>query len=254
MNKYVSFISDEDFLDAVEFVVKSYIVENSVKMIEDELKHGKNTADFIKLIFDVYTKQISLQGWLDSEINRQKDKSRNNKICEFHQKVLGKVPGWQDLKIGSPYGVDLKNDDNTVFIELKNKFNTLNSSSSLATMLKLENIIHEHPNAKAYICYIVEKKYKSKDKIWHVKENRENSDGSKVTIDHCNENIKLVSGYKVYELVTGDRTALKQVYEALPLAINDVLKNKYDLPDFKLSKSDQEILDSYGDYVFNYDD
>ena len=58
----------------------------------------------------------------------------------------------------------------------------------------------------------------------------------------------------MYELVTGDRTALKQVYEALPLAINDVLKNKYDLPDFKLSKSDQEILDSYGDYVFNYDD
>ena len=54
MNKYVSFISDEDFLDAVEFVVKSYIVENSVKMIEDELKHGKNTTDFIKLIFDVY--------------------------------------------------------------------------------------------------------------------------------------------------------------------------------------------------------
>lgn len=46
---------------------------------------------------------------------------------------------------------------------------------------------------------------------------------------------KKITGYKVYELVTNDPTALHQVYKALPPAINDIMK-KEDKPRFNLSK------------------
>lgn len=155
------------------------MINNTKDNIEKELKHGKNTTDFIKVLFDVYGKQISLKDWLIKEDFRKNDKNLNSKIGEFHQNLLGSVPGWTNLETGSKYSVDLKNDDDTIFIELKNKHNTMNSTSSLGTMRKLENIIEKHPNVTCYIAYIIEKNYGSKNIVWKVNETDENSDGTK---------------------------------------------------------------------------
>ena len=111
------------FLDCVEILVDAYLSQNDSVNIEKELKHGKNTTDFIKCLFDVYTQDISLEEWAEGEVRRRNDKTINNKIGEFHQNLLGKVSGWINLGVGDKSGLDLKKEDNSIFIELKNKHN-----------------------------------------------------------------------------------------------------------------------------------
>lgn len=103
--------------------------------------------------------------------------------------------------------MDLTNEDHTKFIELKNKYNTMNSSSRKTAIEKLENILKKHPNAELYICYIIGKDYKIKDE----------------TIKN-HEKIREISGSKVYELITGNPNALEELTNTLPIAINDTIK------------------------------
>ena len=79
-----------------------------------------------------------------TELLRQSDKTINTKIGEFHQELLSKVNGWVDLGIGDETEVDLKKEDNSIFIELKNKYNTVNSSSTKTCREKLENILERN--------------------------------------------------------------------------------------------------------------
>lgn len=129
MNKYVEFVSDEDFLECVRKVVESYQTLDENVTPTSILTESKNTIDEFKTIFDVCVNQINFDEWLKFELTRQQDKTINNKIGEFHQELLGKVDGWVDLGMGDETEIDLKKEDNTVFVELKNKYNTMNSSS-----------------------------------------------------------------------------------------------------------------------------
>lgn len=177
-------------------------------------------------------KKIEFEEWSKSEIIRQNDKTINNKIGEFHQEILGKVDGWVDLGIGDETEADLKKEDNSIFIELKNKYNTMNSSSTKVCREKLENVIEKYPNATAYWAYIVSKDYKSEEAIWEYH-------GIK------NEKIRRISGDKLYELITGDSNSMKKVFEAIPKAIVNILGE-----DYKISKKDEKILAEYADYIF----
>ena len=141
MNKYVEFVSDEDFLECVRKVVDSYQTLDENITPTSILTESKNTIDEFKTIFDVCVNQISFDEWSKIELTRQQDKTINNKIGEFHQELLGKVNGWADLGVGDETEIDLKKEDNTVFIELKNKYNTMNSSSEKTCREKLEKVI-----------------------------------------------------------------------------------------------------------------
>jgi hypothetical protein len=239
INKYVDFVSDEDFLEAVNHVVGAYSLEEK-SVPEDDiiniLEKSKNTTDEFKAIFDVVTKQKTFENWRIAELERQEDKTINNKIGEFHQILLGKVNGWVDLGIGDSTQIDLKNEDNTIFIELKNKHNTMNSSSSKTCREKLENVLKDYPNAITYWAFIVSNKYKSEEKIWKYKKIE-------------NPQIRIITGKKVYELITGDPNALEKVYYAIPKAIEDLLGTKYK----SLDKEQMEIINEYGDFLFSKD-
>ena len=166
MNKYVEFVSDEDFLECVRKVVEAYQSLDENVSPTSILKESKNTIDEFKTIFDVCVNQISFDEWLKFELTRQQDKTINNKIGEFHQELLGKVDGWVDLGIGDETEIDLKKEDNTVFIELKNKYNTMNSSSEKTCREKLEKVIEKYPDATAYWAYVISKNYKSECRVW----------------------------------------------------------------------------------------
>lgn len=97
MNKYVDFVSDEDFLVCVKHVLDSYLSDEYQQSPIIVLKESKNDIDAIKTIFDVTVKRIGFGGWANKELERQQDKTINNKIGEFHQELLGKVDGWVDL-------------------------------------------------------------------------------------------------------------------------------------------------------------
>ena len=108
MNKFVDFVSDEDFLECVRKVVEAYQSLDENVTPTSILKESKNTIDEFKTIFDVCVNQIIFDEWLKFELTRQQDKTINNKIGEFHQEFLGKVERWVDLGGCDETEIDLK--------------------------------------------------------------------------------------------------------------------------------------------------
>lgn len=233
MNKYVEFVSDEDFLECVKHVIDFYLSDEYQEEPMTVLKESKNGIDAIKTIFDITVKQIGFDGWANKEMERQQDKTINNKIGEFHQELLGKVEGWVDLGVGDETEIDLKKEDNTVFIELKNKHNTMNSSSTKTCHEKLENVIEQYPDATAYWAYIISRKYRSENRVWKY-QGRED------------EKIRRISGDLLYEMITGDSNALEKVYEAIPKAIVDLLGE-----DYKLLPYDEKLMKEFQEFIYH---
>ena len=60
MNKYVEFVSDEDFFNEVKTVIEKYMLVPEYESNEEILKHSENTTDEFKLLYDVYINNINL--------------------------------------------------------------------------------------------------------------------------------------------------------------------------------------------------
>jgi len=208
-NNYVDFVSDEHFEKCVKHVCNAY--SNFYKIINKESlqKHG---ADPFKMVFDMMNLDLNYESWLPKEKARQDDKTVNNTIGEFHQLLLGGVDGWTDLGIGDDTHLDLKKDDNSAFIEIKNKENTVNGSSQHKLRERLEEAHDENPDAICYWAYLVSENGKVHDRIWWPYTNARER----------NENIRRLSGKRIYGLVTGDDNNLKKVLDVLPNAIKNI--------------------------------
>ncbi len=210
-NKYVDFVSDEHFLECVAHVCKGYFETRNDLTIEDLKDNG---LDPFKTLFDIINKKISFEEWLKTEEGRQYDKTLNNRIGEFHQKLLGGVKGWKDLGTGDESKLDLVKKDMSIGIELKNKFNTVNADSLNKVRDKIEEFVRINTGSRGYWAYIIEKDNSSGESIWNKKDRAEN------------KRVRKIWGYKVYELVTKDKRALNKTWKALPKAINDYFNGK----------------------------
>lgn len=214
----MSFISRENFL---------LHVSNTITQYGDKLKpynlkkFNKNTIDPIKLIFDKNVYNYTWEEIIKNEILRQRDKSSNNDIGYFHQRIFQyidccSVPqtGWD--VIFKQDNIKLKNDDevSTVFVEMKNKHNTMNSSSSSKTYINMQSQILKDDDCACFLVEIIAKK--SQDIDWVI------------TVDgtpNKHRRIRRVSIDKFYELVTGQKDAFFQMCMALPEAIDQVLQS-----------------------------
>ncbi|MFH1283016.1 MAG: Eco47II family restriction endonuclease [bacterium] len=205
-NRYVSFVSDKDFLECVKWVCDAYPDKSKVVTMKSV---QRNRIDPFKMVFDMTNSEISVDTWIKNEIVRQADKTINNRIGEFHQKLLGKVKGWNDLGVGDDSKVDIKKEDGTVFIEIKNKFNTMNSDATASCRRKLKNAVSKNTKAKAYWAYVVSKKGDSGESVW-------------VYGGENNPRIRKIWGNRIYELITGEEDALENVWRAIPNAIRDL--------------------------------
>ena len=238
MNRYVTFVSDEIFLEEVEKVVKAYATdEDLIKTPLEVLTESNETIDQFKTLFDIFSNRFSLNSWKNFEIPRQHDKTASNRVGDFHQNLLGRVDGWVNLGRGHPTGMDLKKEDDSIWIELKNKYNTMNSSSLRDTRFKCEELALMYPDAKIYWAYIVSANYKSFDITWEYKD--------KKGMHEVNDNIRNIAGKDVYTLITGDESAFEQLFNAIPKAINDIKKSEYDL-----NPKDQLIFEEFKHLVF----
>jgi len=222
-NKYVDFVSDEDFLECVKYVCEAY-PEKIIEIDMNKLK--RNALDHTKLLFDIYNNEIEFKHWITGERIRQTDKTVSNRIGEFHQKLLGKVKGWQDLGRGDPLGIDLKNNDETIFIELKNKHNTVKGKDHKSVFDKLKKVLDKYPESTIYYAYIIPKKPSTGERIWNPSKREPN------------EQIKEIWGSKIYELITGDTDALQKVIAALPKAIKTITNSNHEL-----SETDKKIIE-----------
>ena len=150
MNDYqLGFISNEAIFEHVQNTVEQY------RRVIDLKAFNHNIIDPIKLTFDAKIYGQSIRQTIESECIRQIDKTNNNKIGYFHQYIFKYAGGeWQVPDNGERGGFDVVNDALGIYAEVKNKHNTMNSSSASATYLKmLDKIMRSGNQAR---CYLVE--------------------------------------------------------------------------------------------------
>ncbi len=208
-NKYLKYISDEHLFECIENLHNSYI---KAKANISKKKFYSNKIDTFKLTFDSKFNELDEEALIKTEINRQIDKSINNSIGTFHEQILGGVQGFE---IGNFSGFDIKAKNDTLFADMKNKHNTMNSSSSESLFQKLANYADNYKNANCYWVQILAKK--SFNEKWFSEINGK---------EYSHSRVHKISGDKFYHLVTGRENALFELYEVLPKAIDDFLNEQ----------------------------
>lgn len=138
------------------------------------------------------------------------DKSNNNQIGYFHQNIFAFIGDWE-VPI---QGFDIIHRQQKIFVEVKNKHNTMNSSSSQKTYLKMQNQLLDDPQST---CMLVEVIAKCSQNIpWVI-----SLDGQRTYRD----NVRRVSMDQFYAIATGDKQAFVKLCQVLPRVLDDVLSN-----------------------------
>ena len=202
-NYNLSFIDNQTLFNHVKETVLKY------RFNIDLERFNKNLIDPIKLTFDSKVYNKTMRDLIDGEIIRQIDKSNTNHIGYFHQNIFNYIGnGWEVPN----QGYDIINPEEKIYVEMKNKHNTMNSSSSQKTYARMQHTILNDSEAKCYLVEVIAKH--SQNITWVV-----SMDGTQMSHD----NIRRISLDKFYEIVTGEREAFKNLCEKLPLVIEDVV-------------------------------
>lgn len=203
-NYNLGFISNEIIFRHIKETVEQYAT------VIDLAEFNKNIIDPIKLTFDAKVYGKSFEEIIESECIRQIDKANTNHIGYFHQylfKYAGN--GWYVPK----KVFDVANDELKIYVEMKNKHNTMNSSSAQATYMKMQNQIIKDPMST---CILVEAISKQSQNIpWKAKLN---------SVQFAHNNIRRMSMDKFYELVFHDKYAFVNLCKALPIILDDVIE------------------------------
>ena len=215
------FISKRDFALHVRETIRKY----GDKLESFDLQRfNRNIVDPIKLIFDKTVYHATWEETINNEIFRQRDKSNNNDIGYFHQRIFqyvkgcsvppnGESGGW-DVIYANPEGVRLPDGSlvHTVYVEMKNKHNTMNSSAAGKTFIKMQDQILKDDDCACFLVEAIAKR--SQNVKWET-----SVDGRSVG----HRLIRRVSLDRFYELVTGIPDAFFRMCMALPDVIESVV-------------------------------
>ena len=216
----LDFITEEEFKNHVRATIMKY----GEKLESYDLKRfNSNLVDPIKLIFDKSVYRTSWEEIVNDEIFRQRDKSSNNDIGYFHQNIFSyfkgcEVPqaGW-DVIYRNPEGIKMPDGDvvHTIYVEMKNKHNTMNSASSAKTYIKMQGQILEDDDCACFLVEAIAKK--SQNIKWATKVDGKN-------VQH--RLIRRVSMDQFYAVLTGDNESFYKMCMALPGAIHSVVNEE----------------------------
>ncbi len=224
MSWTLSFISEEDFTEHVRSTIQKY----GDKLDSFDLKKfNKNIIDPVKLIFDKTVYRATWEETISNEIFRQRDKSNNNDIGYFHQYMFkyikncsvpanGDEGGW-DVIYYNPNGITMPDGTvvHRVYVEMKNKHNTMNSASASKTFIKMQSQLLDDDDCACFLVEVISKH--SQNTRWET-----TVDGKKVG----HKLIRRVSIDQFYELVTGDKYAFYKMCIALPSVIDKVVNSE----------------------------
>lgn len=205
----LGFISNEDIYQLVKETVESFRREITIEQFNE------NIVDPIKLSFDSAVYDKTLRQAIEDECLRQIDKSNTNRIGYFNQNIFKYAGnGWSVPE----EGFDVENIERNIFVEIKNKHNTMNSASSQKIYMKMQNKIIENDEA---ICYLVETiSTRSKDEPWKISLDKKK---------YSHKNIRRMSMDKFYHLVFNDEYAFYKLCMALPDILKDVISENQQL-------------------------
>lgn len=206
MHKYnLGFIPDDVIYSHVKQTVESYRREITLSQFNE------NLVDPIKLTFDAKVYEKSIRQVIEDECFRQIDKSNSNKIGYFHQNLFKYAGnGW----VVPAAGFDVENEDLHIFVEMKNKHNTMNSASSQKTYMKMQAKLLDDDEATCYLVEVISKR--SRDDAWRI-----SLDGK----PREHKKIRRISIDQFYAIVFGDNEAFFKLCKALPIIIEDVISD-----------------------------
>jgi len=141
-----------------------------------------------------------------NKTNVTKNTSKKDDKCQNIFKYID--PDW----IVPDKGFDLINPEKKIYVEIKNKHNTMNSASSQKTYMKMQSMLLQDAQNRCMLVEVIAKK--SQDIPWEI-----SLDSTK----HRHEYIRRVSMDRFYALVTGDEEAFARLCAVLPHVIDDVL-------------------------------
>lgn len=224
MSWKLTFITEQEFTDHVRATIQKY----GDKLESFDLKRfNKNIVDPVKLIFDKTVYRATWEETISNEIFRQRDKSNNNDIGYFHQCIFRYVKNCHVPLKGAEGGWDViyKNSDgitlpdgsvvHTVYVEMKNKHNTMNSSAAGKTFMKMQNQLLKDDDCACFLVEAIAKK--SQNIKWET-----SVDGQKMG----HRLIRRVSLDQFYALVTKQEDAFYQLCMALPEVIQKVVETE----------------------------
>lgn len=203
-NYNLGFISNEDIYQHVKETVLRY------QRRIDLDKFNSNLIDPIKLTFDAKVYGKTFEEIIESECVRQIDKANTNHIGYFHQNLFKFVGnGWEV----PDHGFDIVNRTRKIYVEMKNKHNTMNAASSQATYMGMQQQLLREPEANCYLVEVIAKR--SQNIVW---------EGSFKGVYLSDSRIRRVSIDKFYEIVFGDKYAFHKLCKALPTILDDVVR------------------------------
>ena len=229
-NYNLDFINSMDLFNHVKHTVSKY----SFKM--DLKSFNSNLIDPIKLTFDSIVYDQGIEQTIENEVLRQLDKTNSNLIGYFHQNIFHYIGAdWTVPKTG----YDIESAAKNIYVEMKNKHNTMNSSSSAKTFMRMQATIIKKPEATCMLVEVIAKQ--SQDIPWVV-----TLDGQK---QPSTRQIRKVSIDKFYELVTGNKHAFVELCKVIPTVIKDVVDDiktneKQNTVFADLSKISNDLLSS----------
>lgn len=210
----LKFITRENLKEHIKNTISTY--EKTLDGI-DLSKFNSNIVDPIKMVFDSKVYRKNFEEVIRDELVRQRDKTNSNAIGYFHQNMFRYIKNCEVPKEGFDV-IYTKEDGTKIYVEMKNKHNTMNSSSSQKTYMRMLNKIAKDRTAE---CFLVEAIAKtSQNIIWKVSFDKEKME---------NEKIRRVSLDKFYEIVTGDKEAFYKICMELPNLIDEIIKENREL-------------------------
>jgi hypothetical protein len=123
-------IKPADFLRCIKPL---YIV------LEGAHKSKSNEDVFLKSMLLGHNK-LTEEQWATAEKARLAHKSLEGKMGDFHEELMGCFPGYKNLPQGHSSGCDVASVDDTLFMEVKNRDNTLNSGSGAHVVAYLKKL------------------------------------------------------------------------------------------------------------------
>ena len=227
MDWNIDFIPEADFKQHIRNTINEYGSQLEPYTMEE---FNSNIIDPIKMVFDKAVFGKSWDELITSEVFRQRDKSNNNSIGYFHQKIFqyiqgctvppnGTQGGW-DVIVDKPngYTADGINTVHKIFVEMKNKHNTMNSSSSASSYIKMQNQLLHNDDC---LCFLVEAIAKrSQNIVWKTSVNKQK-------VEHAR--IRRVSIDAFYEITTGDPDGFYKICSVLPHTVAEVLSEGGDI-------------------------
>ena len=210
----LNWISDEELIKSVTGLLS---VARGAKT-KAEKKFGKNVIDPFSAIFEMAGFEMSFTEWIESEKERQAQKTLQNFVGEFHQTLLGFCDGWSNMGKGKI--IDLHSDEKKIVAEVKNKFNTISGGKLADLYWSLESAVMNktsiYKGFTSYYVSIIPKEPNRFNKLFTP------SDKEKGQKCPNNELIRHIDGASFYSLVTGENDALEKLFDALPVVISEI--------------------------------